>query len=169
MEQNSKNKIDFKFSLINFFDRNKIKLLIFFLVIILVFFIIFFIKYKNENKNVNISEKYVQAVIYLSQNDKDEARKIFENIILSKNNFYSLVALNKIIEKELVKDKEKIFSYFEILEKSNSSKEYKDLLILKKALFLIKNLELNNGNDLLKQLIEKDSNLKPIAKELLKQ
>ena len=49
------------------------------------------------------------------------------------------------------------------------SKETKDLLVLKKALFLIKNLEVNNGNILLKQLIEQDSNLKLIAEELLKE
>ena len=167
MEQNSKNKIEF--NLVNLFDRNKFKLLSFSLIIIIVIFTLFFINNKNESKNINIAEKYVQAVIYLSSNDNEKAKIIFENIIFSKNKFYSLVALNNLIEKELVKDKEKILSYFEILEKSNMSKETKDLLVLKKALFLIKNLEVNNGNILLKQLIEQDSNLKLIAEELLKE
>ena len=114
MEQNSKNKIEF--NLVNLFDRNKFKLLSFSLIIIIVIFTLFFINNKNESKNINIAEKYVQAVIYLSSNDNEKAKIIFENIIFSKNKFYSLVALNNLIEKELVKDKEKILSYFEILE-----------------------------------------------------
>ncbi len=168
MNQNSENKIELKSKLISFYNYNKLKFLVFFLLIFIGIFSFFFINYKNENKNIQIAEKYVQAVIHLSENDKNNARIIFEEIIVSKNKFYSLVALNNIIEKKLVDDKNKILNYFEILEKSNTSSETRDLLILKKALFLIKNLETNEGRNLLKGLIEKNSSLKPLAEELLK-
>lgn len=167
MEQKFEDKIEFKSKLISFYKYNKLKLLIFSLVIFSGIFIFFFINYKNENRNIQISEKYVQAVIYLSVNDKNNARLIFEEIILSKNKFYSLVALNNILEKELVSDKGKILNYFEILEKSDISSESRDLLVFKKALFLIKSLEINEGENLLKGLIDKNSSLKLLAEELL--
>ena len=71
-------------------------------------------------------------------NQTDKAKKIYEEIILSKNKFYSILALNTIIEKNLIKDKEKILEFFEIVEKSNFKKDQKDLIALKKALYMIK-------------------------------
>ena len=35
-----------------------------------------------------ISEKYIQAGLYLSSNDKLKSKKIYKEIILSKNKFY---------------------------------------------------------------------------------
>ena len=169
MEQNSENKIELKSKLVSFYNYNKLRILIFFLLIFIAIFTLFFINYKNENKNIRIAEKYVEAVIHLSANNKNDARIIFEEIILSKNKFYSLIALNNIIEKELFEDKDKILNYFEILEKSNINSETKDLLVFKKALFLIKNSEINEGKNLLKGLIDKSSNLKILAEELLKE
>ena len=168
MEQRTENKINPASKFINFYNYNKLKLLAFFSIIIIGVLILLFINYQNKNRNIQIAEKYVTAVIYLSSNDKDNARIILEDIILSKNKFYSLVALNNIIEKKLIKDKNKILEYFEILEKLNHSKETKDLLSLKKALFLIKNSDVNYGKKILKQLIKKDSSVKLIAEELLK-
>ena len=47
-----------------------------------------------------ISEKYVKAGILLSNNKNEKALKnYYEEIILSKNKFYSILALNTIIEK----------------------------------------------------------------------
>lgn len=169
MEQKTENKINSLSKFINFYNYNKLKLLSFFSIIIIGILILLFINHQNKNRNIQIAEKYVKAVIYLSSKDKENAKIILEDIILSKNKFYSLVALNNIIEKKLVKDKNKILKYFEILEKTNVSKETKDLLAFKKALFLIKNLEVNNGKKILKQLINNDSSLKLIAEELLEE
>ena len=57
------------------------------------------IKYKNEKNNILIGEKYVEAGLKLSSNQTDKAKEIYEEIIYSKNNFYSILALNAIIEK----------------------------------------------------------------------
>ena len=104
----------------------------------------------------------------LAEQKNDEANEIFGNIIMSKNNFYSILALNTIIEKNLEKDENKILSYFDIIEKIKNSKEQKDLISLKKALFLLKNTRVEEGNKILKKLIETDSKLKFLAKEILK-
>ena len=82
--------------------------------------------------------------------------------------FYSILALNTIIEKNLEKDENKILSYFVIIEKIKNSKEQKDLISLKKALFLLKNSRVEEGNKILKKLIETESKLKFLAKEILK-
>ena len=72
------------------------------------------------------------------------------------------------LEKNLSSDKQKILSYFAILEKLNLSDETEDIISFKKALYLIKSGDLINGNELLKKLIDKNSNLKSIAEELYK-
>ena len=48
---------------------------------------------------------------------KETAQKIYEEIIISKNKFYSILSLNSIIEQNLIFDRDKILEYFEILEK----------------------------------------------------
>ena len=58
--------------------------------------------------------------------------------------------------------------YFDILENSVSSKDEKDLIILKKALYLIKEGDLKSGNELLKKIISEESNLQSLAKNNLK-
>ena len=49
----------------------------------------------------------------------------FREIILSKNSFYGILALNLILEKNLISDKNQILNYFEILIKNRQSKENK--------------------------------------------
>ena len=53
--------------------------------------------------------------------DFDTSPEYYENIILSNNEFYSLLALNTILEKKLIKDDQKILNYFSQLEKKSSS------------------------------------------------
>ena len=89
-----------------------------------------------------------------------------EEVILSKNKIYSLLALNTILEKNLESDSKKILSYFNLLEKLNFSQNTKDLIIFKKALFLIKTNDPKAGNEILINLIEKNSSLKSLAQEV---
>ena len=114
-----------------------------------------------------ISEKYVRAGLYLTSGDKTNSKILLEEIILSKNKFYSVLALNKILEKNLVEDKNKINEYFIILDTIKFNDENKDLIIFKKALYLIKNNETETGNKLLKKLIKKGSYLKPKIEEII--
>ncbi len=167
MEQSIENKIEVKKRLLNFYNSNKLKIYFLFSIIILSLISFTLIKYKNEKNNILVGEKYVEAGLNLSLNQPDKAKEIYEEIIYSENNFYSILALNAIIEKNLIKDKEKILKFFEIVEKSNSQKSQKDLIILKKAIYMIKVSDIQNGNNLLKELIKNNSPLKSIAKEIL--
>jgi hypothetical protein len=168
MEQNLESNLELKNRIINFYNLNKVKIFIFIFSLITIFAVSVLIKYKNEKQNILIAEKYVEAGLNLNSSKKDKAKELYEEIILSKNNFYSILSLNTVIENNLISDKNKIIKYLNILEKSISSSEQKDLIILKKALYLIKESEVQAGNNLLKKLIEKNSILKPIAQELVK-
>ena len=167
MEQDLENKIDFVEKLKNFYINQKKKIFFFIFILLAVLISAFFIEKNQLKKNILISEKYIQAGLYLSAGKRDEAKFIYKEIISTKNNFYSILSLNTIIDKDLITDKSKILEYFEVLENASISEENKDLLTLKKGLYLIKISDLKNGNDLLKKLIEKNSNLKSIAEQLV--
>ena len=167
MNQNLDKKIELKNKLISLLRENKFKITIFCGLIILLAAILVFFKIHNENKNSLISQKYIQAGLYLSSNEIEDAKKIYEEIILSKNKFYSILALNTIIEKKLFDNPEKILNFFEIVEGINYSEEKKDLVIFKKALYLLKISKIKEGNDLLNNLIKKDSRIKILAEEII--
>ena len=103
--------------------------------------------------------------MYLASDKKVQSTNIFEEIIFSNNKFYSVLALNNILEKNLVSDKNKILEYFKLVEK-NASKEHKDLIVFKKALYLMKSNDIEKANTLFKTLIDKNSPLKSLAEEV---
>ena len=168
MDQSLENKFSFKIKVTNFYNLHKNKIYVFSSILILALILFTYIKLDNEKKNIKVAENYIKAGIYLSSDNKDNAKDIYEEIILSKNNFYSILALNTIIEKNLISDKKKILDYFSIIENSNLTNEAEDIIILKKALYLIKETDIQKGKNLLEGLIDKNSHLKSIAEELLK-
>ncbi len=167
MEQNFESKPDLKSKLADFFSENRLKIFTLITVVILISISITYVQYSNDKKNNLIAEKYIQAGIYLSSNKTEKAKELYIDIILKKNDFYSVLALNTLIEKNLISDKNRILEFFQIIEKFSSTKDRSDLLIFKKALYLLKNSDDQTGKKLLKKLIEKNSSLKPIAEELL--
>ena len=97
----------------------------------------------------------------------EEAKENYLDIILSNNDFYAISALNIVLEKDLVKDKDKILEYFKKLENANLSEELNDLLIFKKALYLLKLEDNDLAKKLLTGLIDKNSKFKKVAQELV--
>ena len=89
MDQQLENNKSFKNRTILFFNQNKFKIifLIFSLIAGTIFFL--FLSINNEKKNNLIAEQYIQAGIHLSSGQRAKSIKIYENIILSKNRFYS--------------------------------------------------------------------------------
>ena len=161
-------KIDFFERVENFVKKNKnIFLTILTLTIIVVIGINYF-NYYQKSKNEKISEKFVQAGIYLSLNKKEESKKIYTEIVISKNKFYSLLALNNIIDNDLEKNTEEILKLFDIVENTKIKKEQKNLVKLKKALYLIKISKDNEGEKLLNEIISDNSIWKETASEISK-
>ena len=161
-------KIDFFERVENFVKKNKnIFLTILTLTIIVVIGINYF-NYYQKSKNEKISEKFVQAGIYLSLNKKEESKKIYTEIVISKNKFYSLLALNNIIDNDLEKNTEEILKLFDIVENTKIKKEQKNLVKLKKALYLIKISKDNEGKKLLNEIISDNSIWRDTASEISK-
>ena len=167
MDKILNNKLNFKEKILLFYKKNKIKT--FFL-----FFLFFastigfnIFNEKQREKEIQLSEIYIKAGLLLNNDQNKEATNQLEEIILSKNSFYSLLALNTIIEKELVNDKEKVLKYFAKIEKANLSEEQQDLLQFKKALYLIKLEDFENGKKILNILIKNNSKFKMIAQDII--
>ena len=167
MSQDIENKLEFKDKLILFYRKNKLKIISLIILIFVVFSAPILINENQKKKNVLQAENYIKAGIYLSNGKEKQALEIFEEIIKSKNKFYSILALNSILEKNLVEEKEKIFNYFETLETINFSEDTLDVINFKKALFYLKNSNSEQGNNLLQKLIDKNSNQKSLAQEII--
>ena len=114
-----------------------------------------------------ISEKYIKAGILLGNGENESATNYYKEIILSENKFYSVLALNTILEKNLIEDNIEILNLFEKLEKLNLDKKNTDLIIFKKALYFSKIDQIEKSKILLNKLIEQNSSLKELALNLL--
>ena len=133
---------------------------------ILLFILFIFLDYYKSKKNEKISEQYIKAGIHLNSNEKEKSKLIYKEIILSKNKFYSILALNSIIENELEENNGEILKLFEVIENINITKEQKNLVKLKKALYLKKISKDTEGNKLLKEIIADNSIWKEAAMEV---
>ena len=167
MEQNLNNNTEIKARLINFYKENKIKVQIILIGTILIIFLITFLEINKEKKNNLISEQYINAGIFYTKNEKDKAKEIYEDILKTNHSFYTTLALNNLLEKNLETNKNKVLEYFDIVEKLQKNEEQKDILKFKKALYLLKNLENEKAKKLLNELIDNDSKIKKIAEEAL--
>ncbi len=169
MENNITDKPDLVEKITNTVKKKKKLLLLIIFIIIAILLGIFFFNYYQDNQNEKISEKYIKAGIYLSSEDREKSKIIYKEIILSKNKFYSILALNNIIENDLEQNSEEILKLFNIIENAKNEKERKNLIKLKKALYLIKISRSKEGNELLQEIISQKSIWGNIALELSKQ
>ena len=152
----------------NFLKNNKKKVITSFILLIIAFIAFIFFNNYQSSKNEKVSEKFVQAEIYLSSDKKDESKQIYKEIILSKNKFYSLLALNEIIDNDLEKNNEEVLRLFNTIESIKVEKEQKNLVKLKKALYLIKISKNEEGKKLLSEIISDNSIWKDAAIEISK-
>lgn len=167
MEENIEKKQELKSRLIHFFDKNKFKFFILISLIVIAIFALSLFQINVKKKNSLIAEKYIQAGIYLANKKNADATLIFEEIIESKNKFYSILSLNTILEKKLLTDKKKILLLFKKIEKIKTTQEQRDLIKFKKALFLINNSEFEEGRKLLQEIEGSKSGLKFLAEEII--
>tara|TARA_B100000886_G_scaffold340057_1_gene307704 strand:- start:7318 stop:7827 length:510 start_codon:yes stop_codon:yes gene_type:complete len=167
MEQEIDKNFENKNKFFSILKENKIKLIsVLFIALALSSSFIFY-KMNDNKKNILISEKYIQAGLLLTANENEKSKKLLEDIILSKHKFYSVLALNTILEKNLEKNENKVLNYFEVVKNLSLRQEQRDLVILKKALFLIKISKIDEGKKLLKKLIEGESKFKSLSEEIL--
>jgi len=160
---------------INFFEKVKKLILIkknylisFISIILIVIFSLIFLDYYKNKKNEKTAEKYILAGIQLTKNNKNESKEIYKEIILSKNRFYSFLALSSIIENDLEANSDEVLNLFKIIENINYEKEQKNFLKLKKSLYLMKISKNEEADKLLNEVISSNSVWKETALSITK-
>ena len=114
-----------------------------------------------QNNNIPCPELELRVLL-------NKTSVIDKEIIFSKNKFYSILALNNIIENNLEENSDEILKLFEIIENINITTEQKNLVKLKKALYFKKISRDTDGNKLLKEIIADNSIWKEAAIEISK-
>ena len=168
MENKTENNISLFKKTISFFDKNKFFLIAIFAMLIIFLSGLTYYNYHQINKNKIISEKFVKAGIYLTSKNKKKSKDIYLEIISSKNEFYSILALNQIIEDKLIENSDQILDLFTNIENVIREKSQKNLLNFKKSLYLIKIGRAEEGNKILSEIISNNSMWKDTALEVLK-
>jgi len=168
MENEINNKTSFYNSIENFVKKNKKNVIVNLIVIISCLLATILFHYYQENQNKKISEEYVKAGIYLTQNNKEKSKDIYKDIIFKKNKFYSYLSLNNIIENKLIKNNDEILELFEVLEKIDKDKEQQNLVKLKKALFLMQISKKKEAMLIFDSIISSNSIWKEIAMQFSK-
>tara|TARA_Y100000992_G_scaffold301746_1_gene273468 strand:- start:1780 stop:2424 length:645 start_codon:yes stop_codon:yes gene_type:complete len=142
----------------NFFVNNKKTL-----IISLVLFIILLIGYFSfsefqKKKKLKISDRYNFIVTEFSENNKENTKNELINLINLNDTTYSPLSLYFIIDNQLITEKSKINELFnKLIKDTPSSKEIKNLIIYKKALFNADEISENDLLDLLKPIINSNS------------
>ena len=97
-----------------FFIKKNLKSLIIFIIflILILFSYLFYINSQKKNE-IKISENYTQASIKFKDKKSNEAKQLLEDIISEGHRFYSPLALNFIIDKNLEKDNLKIINFYD--------------------------------------------------------
>jgi len=167
MEDRVENKKNISLKIIEIFKKEKKIIFITLFSIILMITGIFLLNYHNNKLNKKTSEKYIKAGLLLSSENKEESKNIYKEIVLGKNSFYSLLALNEIIENNLEPDSNKVLELFIAIENIKNNKEQKNLIQLKKGLYLMKISKQEEGKKILKKLVEINSIWKEAALEIL--
>jgi len=133
-----------------FYDKYKI--LIFSTLAIFVIILIFLNFYyeKKKNDRIILSESYIQAKIYIENDNKLKAEEILKNIIFSNDSTYSTLSLFLLLDQNIINDKQELLKLFDhVLENCNFDKNTENLIILKKSIF---QSDFSNENDLLNTL-----------------
>ena len=133
----------------NFFSKNSKKLIGLLILLLLLLFSYFIYQEYKKRQKAEIAEAYnIITLKEVTNENFDDTKKLIE-IIKKKDPVYSALSLYFIIENDLIKDKEEINNFFDLVIKSQEEKEIENLIIYKKAMF---NADIVSENELLEIL-----------------
>ena len=152
----------------NFLINNKksiISVVVIFLLLLFSFF--FYEEYKKGNKK-KLADKYHASIIQYESGDKSIIYESMKDIIEHKDKTYSPLAFYYLLDNDLIKSKEEINKYFDILiNETGLDNENKNLIIFKKGLFNSEFTEENELLNILNPVIKSESIWKPHALYLM--
>ncbi len=142
----------------NFFVNNKNKIISGIIILIIIIVGVFSYDKYLINKKKNISDSYNSIIIFYSEKTKEKTASSLIEIINKKDPTYSPLSLYFIIDNNLVSDKSKINSLFDILINDTSlDSEINNLIIYKKALYNADNAQEGDLLNMLNPLINSKS------------
>ena len=142
----------------NFFIQNKKRLILSFSVFLLILLSFYSFKIYKDYKREIISNKYNSATINFKNGDKAKVIVDMTEIINQNDSAYSPLALYFLIDNDLVKNKDKINTLFDLLIKDTDlEKEIKNLIIYKKALYNADSSTENEILDILQPILNSQS------------
>ena len=151
-----------------FYEKNKILIFSTVLIIIIIVGSFGFYSTLKEKKKTFLAESYIDAKIYLANNDKNTVKNILKEIIYANDSTYSTLSFFLILNQKLIKEQEELSNLFDyVIENNIFEKEEKNLIIFKKALFQSNFIDESELLEVLKPLINTDTAWKPHALLLL--
>jgi len=157
-----------KSKLKKFYQSNKILIYLFISILIILFGYFSYYLDSKEKKEILLSENYVEAKIYLENENKVEALNLLKNAIFANDATYSTLSFFMILDQNLIKDYDEVTSLFDHLLANNKfDREIRNLLVYKKAL---RSSDYVNESELLaelKPLLNKETLWRPHALLLL--
>ncbi len=145
----------------NFFVKNKKKFYSLIAIILLVVFSTFFYFDNVKKQRVKIANKFIIASVNYNLLQKEYYLKELNEIIRTNDPTYAPLALFFLIDNKILQSNEKINELFnQVLSDVNLEKEIKNLLIYKKALFNADFQSENTMIEILKPIINSNSNWK---------
>ena len=165
---NNQNNLSFKEKAIRYYNNNKILILSFFSIIFIIIISVSFYISNKEKKKLYFSDKYVEAKIYLDNNENKKATEILRNIILEDENTYAALSFFLILEENLINDEKELLRLFNLMLKDKKFEdEIKNLIIFKKAIYESNFVSESELLETLKPLINSGTIWKPHALLLL--
>ena len=126
-------------------------------IIIIILLLVFYseIKFKNQ---IKLGNKYNEIVLSYEKKNNQNTEEELIDIIQKKDTTYSPLALNFIIDNEIVNDKIKVNELFDIIiKKTDIENEIKNLIIYKKALYNSDNINENDLINILNPILNSES------------
>ena len=126
-------------------------------IIIIILLLVFYseIKFKNQ---IKLGNKYNEIVLSYEKKNNQNTEEELIDIIQKKDPTYSPLALNFIIDNEIVNDKIKVNELFNIIiKKTDIENEIKNLIIYKKALYNSDNINENDLINILNPILNSES------------
>jgi predicted negative regulator of RcsB-dependent stress response len=126
-------------------------------IIIIILLLVFYSEIKSKNQ-IKLGNKYNEIVLSYEKKNNQNTEEELIDIIQKKDPTYSPLALNFIIDNEIVNDKIKVNELFDIIiEKTNIENEIKNLIIYKKALYNSDNINENDLINILNPILNSES------------
>ena len=147
-----------KKSLKSFFLSNKKVLFIFCSTILLIGVFFWWSENLNIKEKHKNSEDFIGAKVLLSQDNKTKSLEVLKKIIQQNDEVYSPLSLFLIIDRDLEANKKDVIKYFDqVLSIKSLEKEDRNLLKLKKAIYISEDAEENDLLNLLNPILNSNS------------